>query len=82
MSERDPIIDDFLVECYENLDRLDQDLIVSEENPGDLEMSFAPTSRRSAAPSTFRARAERARRSDQDPANSGDCPGDHHHQRG
>ena len=38
MDGRDPIIDDFLVESYENLDRLDQDLIVLEEDPENREI--------------------------------------------
>ncbi len=37
MSEMDDVISEFLVESYENLDRLDQDLIALEEAPGELQ---------------------------------------------
>ena len=36
MSEMDDVISEFL-ESYENLDRLDQDLIALEEAPGELQ---------------------------------------------
>lgn len=35
MDEMDEVIEEFLVESYENLDQLDQDLISLEENPGE-----------------------------------------------
>jgi two-component system chemotaxis sensor kinase CheA len=34
MSDDAAIVKEFLVESYENLDRLDQDLIVLEKDPG------------------------------------------------
>src|SRR5215469_5407024 len=34
MSDDDAIIKEFLIESYENLDRLDQDLVVLEKAPG------------------------------------------------
>lgn len=37
MSDDDAIIKEFLVESYENLDRLDQDLVVLEKDPGNRE---------------------------------------------
>lgn len=39
MSERDPILDEFLVESYESLDELDQDLIELEKNPSNETMA-------------------------------------------
>src|SRR5208282_4184739 len=38
MDDADDIIKEFLVESYENLDRLDSDLIKLEKNPGDREI--------------------------------------------
>lgn len=35
-EEFDEVVSEFLVESYENLDRLDQDLLALEENPGEL----------------------------------------------
>jgi two-component system chemotaxis sensor kinase CheA len=37
MSDDDAIIKEFLIESYENLDRLDQDLVVLEKDPGNRE---------------------------------------------
>jgi len=37
MSEDAEIVKEFLVESYENLDRLDQDLIALEKDPADRE---------------------------------------------
>lgn len=34
MSELDPIVREFLVESYENLDQLDRDLVTLEKDPG------------------------------------------------
>src|SRR5689334_12177223 len=34
----DELVSEFLVESFENLDRLDQDLVVLEASPGDLEV--------------------------------------------
>ncbi len=38
MSEADDIVKEFLVESYENLDRLDRDLITLEKSPEDREI--------------------------------------------
>jgi two-component system, chemotaxis family, sensor kinase CheA len=38
MNDSDDIVKDFLVESYENLDRLDRDLVILEKNPGDSEI--------------------------------------------
>jgi two-component system chemotaxis sensor kinase CheA len=38
MSELDEVIGEFLVESYENLDRLDQDLVALEDNPTDRQL--------------------------------------------
>ncbi len=38
MSEVDEIVGEFLVESYENLDQFDDDLLVLERDPGDLEV--------------------------------------------
>jgi two-component system chemotaxis sensor kinase CheA len=38
MSDSDDIVKEFLVESYENLDRLDRDLIALEKDPGNREM--------------------------------------------
>jgi two-component system chemotaxis sensor kinase CheA len=38
MSELDEVIGEFLVESYENLDRLDQDLVALEDNPTDRKL--------------------------------------------
>ena len=38
MNESDDIVKEFLVESYENLDRLDRDLITLEKNPDDREV--------------------------------------------
>ena len=35
MDDSDDIVKEFLVESYENLDRLDRDLITLEKNPND-----------------------------------------------
>lgn len=37
MNEMDEVVQEFLVESYENLDQLDRDLVSLEENPGDTE---------------------------------------------
>ena len=37
MSEQDDLIQEFLVESYENLDRLDSELVTLEESPDDKE---------------------------------------------
>ena len=37
MSDDDAIVKEFLVESYENLDRLDQDLVVLEKDPANRE---------------------------------------------
>ena len=37
-AEMEPIIDEFLVESYENLDKLDKDLIELEEDPGNTDI--------------------------------------------
>jgi two-component system, chemotaxis family, sensor kinase CheA len=37
MNDSDDIVKEFLVESYENLDRLDRDLITLEKNPSDRE---------------------------------------------
>lgn len=37
MNEMDEVVQEFLVESYENLDQLDRDLVALEENPGDTE---------------------------------------------
>ncbi len=37
MNDSDDIVKEFLVESYENLDRLDRDLVTLEKNPGDRE---------------------------------------------
>lgn len=38
MNDSDDIVKEFLVESYENLDRLDRDLITLEKNPSDREV--------------------------------------------
>ena len=38
MNDADDIVKEFLVESYENLDRLDRDLITLEKNPGDRDI--------------------------------------------
>jgi two-component system chemotaxis sensor kinase CheA len=38
MNDSDDIVKEFLVESYENLDRLDRDLITLEKNPNDREV--------------------------------------------
>lgn len=38
MNDSDDIVKEFLVESYENLDRLDRDLIMLEKNPNDREV--------------------------------------------
>ena len=38
MDDSDDIVKEFLVESYENLDRLDRDLITLEKNPSDREV--------------------------------------------
>lgn len=38
MSDLDDIVKEFLVESYENLDRLDRDLVALEKNPDDGEI--------------------------------------------
>lgn len=38
MSELDEVLGEFLVESYENLDRLDQDLVALEDNPDDRQL--------------------------------------------
>src|SRR5208337_1925382 len=38
MDDSDDIVKEFLVESYENLDRLDRDLITLEKNPNDREV--------------------------------------------
>lgn len=38
MNEMDEVVQEFLVESYENLDQLDRDLVSLEENPGDTEI--------------------------------------------
>lgn len=38
MNELDEVIGEFLVESHENLDRLDQDLVALEDNPGDRQL--------------------------------------------
>src|SRR5690348_5985922 len=38
VSELDEVIGEFLVESYENLDRLDQDLVALEDNPTDRQL--------------------------------------------
>jgi len=38
MSEMDSIVNEFLVESYENLDRLDQELVQLEDNPTDIQI--------------------------------------------
>lgn len=38
MSDADDIVKEFLVESYENLDRLDRDLVLLEKNPGNREI--------------------------------------------
>lgn len=37
-DEMEPIVNEFLVESYENLDRLDKDLVELEENPGNIDI--------------------------------------------
>jgi two-component system, chemotaxis family, sensor kinase CheA len=37
-EEMEPIVNEFLVESYENLDRLDKDLVELEENPGNTDI--------------------------------------------
>lgn len=43
MAEMDETIKEFLVESYENLDRIDSEFIQLEERPGDREPASTPS---------------------------------------
>ena len=38
MDEMQEILEDFLIEAFEMIEQLDQDLVELESNPGDLEL--------------------------------------------